>query len=329
MEMNPKVSVIVPIYNVERFIERCVRSLLEQTMMDMEYIFVDDCTPDASVEILERVIQEYPERIGNIHIVRQSVNSGVAEARYRGMIEARGEYLAMCDSDDWVEKDMYEKMYRKAKEIDADIVGCDFYEEYLDYRNYIVQSFDLPQEECIRKMLYAAIGGHLWRRLVKKEILTQCGLHLLSGVNMWEDLVICIKMHYFSKRVGYINEGLYHYVQYNTTSLVNSVNSRQFENIQTACRLIDSFLKEQGIFDKYRLEFYERVFIAKLNLVFVSALQDYHKWQTYYPESNKYIRKYHIAIHNKILFTLLRWRFYRCTDMFLKIKQILTRLMHK
>lgn len=77
MEVNPKVSVIVPVYKVEKFIERCVRSLLEQTIEDIEYIFVDDCSPDASVEILERVIKDYPERAECIHIIRQPVNRGV------------------------------------------------------------------------------------------------------------------------------------------------------------------------------------------------------------------------------------------------------------
>lgn len=323
MAMNPKVSVIVPIYNVEKFIERCVRSLLEQTIKEIEYIFIDDCSQDASMVILERILKEYPGRTENIHIIRQSTNRGVAEARYRGMIEARGEYLAMCDSDDWLERNMYEKMYDKAKEIDADIVGCDFYEEYADHRIYISQPFDIPQEECIKRMLYAAIGGHLWRRLVKKEILLQCDLQLLAGVNMWEDLVVSIKMHHFSKKIGYINEGLYHYVQYNTNSLVKSVSSRQFESIRAACGFIESFFKEQGIFDNYRIDFYERVFIAKLNLVFVPALRDYHKWQIYYPEANKYIGQYHIAIHNKILFTLLRWKFYFCMDLFLGLKKLL------
>ena len=322
MNVRPKVSVIVPIYKVEKFIEPCIRSLLEQTIEDIEYVFVDDCSPDASMEILERVIKDYPERAEGIHIIRQSVNRGVAEARYRGMVEAKGEYVAMCDSDDWVEKDMYEKMHRKAQEMDADMVGCDFYEEYPDHRVYISQSFDMPQEECIKKMLYASIGGHLWRRLVKKEILNQCGLQLLSGVNMWEDLVICIKMHYFAKKVGYVDEGLYHYVQYNTGSLVHAVSSRQFKCMQTACRLMESFLKEQGIFEQYRLEFYERVFIAKLNLVFVPDLRDYQMWQTYYPESNKYICQYHIGMHNKILFTLLTWRLYCCVNLLLWMKKL-------
>lgn len=120
---TPKVSVIIPIYNVEKYIDRCARSLFEQTLEDIEYIFIDDCTPDKSVDILESVLKEYPHRIPQTQIIRLPKNIGAANVRKKGILLATGEYVIQCDSDDWVEKDMYELMYNKALSEDLDMIS--------------------------------------------------------------------------------------------------------------------------------------------------------------------------------------------------------------
>ena len=126
----PKVSVIVPIYNVEKYIERCLRSLFEQTLDDIEYIFINDCTPDNSMIILEKVLEEYPHRIKQVKIINHEQNQGQAGARTSGMKAMPGEYMIHCDPDDWVEVDMYEIMYAFANEINSDVVVCDFFHEF-------------------------------------------------------------------------------------------------------------------------------------------------------------------------------------------------------
>ena len=126
----PKVSVIIPVYGVEKYIERCARSLFEQTLDCIEYIFVDDCSPDKSIEILERVADEYRSRLVEeqklVRIERMSKNSGLPNVRRYGIKLATGDFIAHCDSDDWVELDMYQQMYNKAIEEDADVVVCDY-----------------------------------------------------------------------------------------------------------------------------------------------------------------------------------------------------------
>ena len=106
----PKVSVIIPVYGVEKYIERCARSLFEQTLDDIEYLFIDDCTPDRSVEILKQVLDEYPHRKNQVIIHRMEKNSGQAAVRKWGMLNVAGEYVIHCDSDDWVDIYMYEAM---------------------------------------------------------------------------------------------------------------------------------------------------------------------------------------------------------------------------
>ena len=107
----PKVSVIVLIYKVEKYIERCARSLFCQTMQDIEYVFVNDCTPDCSIQILQSVIDEYPQRKSDIKIISHEKNMGSGVARNTGLEVADGEYIIYCDGDDWVDPDMYEKLY--------------------------------------------------------------------------------------------------------------------------------------------------------------------------------------------------------------------------
>ena len=111
---KPKVSVIVPIYGVEAYIERCAVSLFEQTLDDIEYIFVNDCTPDESMKILSHVLSRYPHRTDQVVIINQPKNMGAAKAREVGIKAAKGEYIIHCDSDDWVDKDMYFLMYQEA-----------------------------------------------------------------------------------------------------------------------------------------------------------------------------------------------------------------------
>ena len=122
-----KVSVIIPVYGVERYMGRCARSLFAQTMTrGIEFIFVDDCTQDRSIEILRNTLEEYPERHAQVTILKHSSNKGLAATRKTGVRAARGEYIIHCDSDDWVEPDMCRLMYEEAKRSDADMVVCNY-----------------------------------------------------------------------------------------------------------------------------------------------------------------------------------------------------------
>ena len=117
-----KVSILVPIFGVEKYIERCARSLFEQTYSNLEYIFVNDCTPDKSVEVLENVMVNYPERIENVKILTHEKNRGVAAVRNTALDNACGDFVSLVDSDDWLELDAVELLVSKQLKTDADIV---------------------------------------------------------------------------------------------------------------------------------------------------------------------------------------------------------------
>lgn len=122
MSVAFKVSVLIPVYNAEAYIESCVRSLFEQSLEDIEYIFVNDCTSDKSLDILNEIMDEYPARKEQVKVISHSCNKGVASTRNTGLLYAQGEYIGWVDSDDWVEKNMFEILYLMAKQADADIV---------------------------------------------------------------------------------------------------------------------------------------------------------------------------------------------------------------
>ena len=122
----PNVSVIVPFYNVEGYIEKCLETLVSQTLEDIEIILVNDGSKDKSIEIVNKFLKMYPEKL----VYLEKENGGLSDARNYAINYAKGEYIAFLDSDDYVEKDMYEKMYELAKKENSDMVECNFYWEY-------------------------------------------------------------------------------------------------------------------------------------------------------------------------------------------------------
>ena len=156
---NKMVSVCIPVYGVEKYIERCARSLFEQTMTDgIEFIFVNDCTNDRSIEILEQILSEYPQRKNQVKIIHHDTNQGLTGARNTALKYAQGEYIIHCDSDDWVDIKMYENMYNKAIETDADMVYCDYKLESSKTQNVCLKS-TLSAVAMLKGVLDTSIHG--------------------------------------------------------------------------------------------------------------------------------------------------------------------------
>lgn len=168
--MEYSVSVIIPVYNVGKFIERCVRSLMEQTMDNVEYIFVDDASPDNSIQILQEVLADYPKRRDNVRILTHAENKGLPAARNTGLAVAQGKYIFHCDSDDFVEPDMLEQLYGKAIECDADIVWCDWYLTFENSERYMKQPAYGTPLEALKAMLSGAMKYNVWNKLIRRSL---------------------------------------------------------------------------------------------------------------------------------------------------------------
>lgn len=239
----PKISVIVPIYNVEKYIERCLRSLFEQTLDDIEYIFVNDCTQDNSMGILEKILKEYPHRIKQVKIVNHEQNQGQAGARTSGMKAMTGEYMIHCDPDDWVELDMYEIMFNKAVEINADIVTTAFIVE--DSSRTIINV--IPDNTAYESILNFKFSSRLFDKLIRCSLIKEYQIYPYIGINSGEDLNIIIRAFYYSNTIYNISIPLYHYNNTNPAAITKSSPKGRIEKYALKnINLISDFLRSKS-----------------------------------------------------------------------------------
>jgi len=206
---SPAISVIVPVYNVEVYLERCIRSLVGQSFRDFEMIFVDDGSTDGSPAILDKWGGE-DSRIRVFH----KENGGVSSAREYGLERARGEYLIHCDPDDYVDEKFLEAPYRKAVESGADMVICDFVWERKNEEPFVAsQKPSAKSPSCVlQDMLENRIWVATWNDLIKRSCFTSAGVHFPEGINYAEDLLTYVELLRKSVRsVEYLPEAHYHY----------------------------------------------------------------------------------------------------------------------
>ncbi|MFI3266776.1 MAG: glycosyltransferase [Rikenellaceae bacterium] len=249
-----KVSVIIPVYGVEKYIEKCARSLFEQTLEHIEYIFVDDCTVDNSIAILNAVLEQYPLRKPHVKIIKHKQNLGAAVARKNGIMAARGEYITHCDGDDWVDKDMYRAMYEQAKLEGLDLLTCGNFFIDKDGASTVTSSNAGSDKD---KMLADIFGGRcrcsIALRLVKRSIFLDNDF-IYPSYHMWEDLVLTSQIIYFSKKIGVAETPYYHYV-YNPDSICNMDSDelciKRYEGSKNNVALLISFLKSVCLYQNY------------------------------------------------------------------------------
>lgn len=286
--MSNKVSIIIPIFKVRNFIERCVCSLFEQTLKDVEYIFVDDASPDDSIDILKSCIGRYPERKDQITIMTHEQNQGLPAARNTGLAVATGEYVFHCDSDDFVEKDMLEDMYNVAKEKDADMVYCDFYLSFEKNERYMSNPVYETADSMLRQGL---LGGNMkynvWNKLVRRSLYTNNDILFPAGHAMGEDMTM-IRLAACAKSVAYVPKALYHYVKLNANAYSATISERhkidiRFNVDQTVESLEKKFV---NTLDK-EIAFFK--LNTKLPFLITDDSSQYEVWKEWWPEANKYI----------------------------------------
>ena len=193
-----KVTVIVPVYNVEKYIDKCLNSLVNQTLKDIEIIMVNDGSPDNSQDIIDKYVKKYPKKVKSY--IKE--NGGQGSARNFGLEMAEGEYIGYVDSDDYIELDMYEKLYNGAKKSDLDIVICGSYNVTEDGNKTI----ELDREIFKDKKKNAFFGRMaVWNKIYKKELLLNTNATFRSKL-WYEDLDFTLKVLSKAKKVGYVNK---------------------------------------------------------------------------------------------------------------------------
>lgn len=283
-----KVSVIIPIYNVEHFIARCAKSLMEQTLQDVEYIFVNDATLDNSMFVLSTVLSAYPNRAGQIKILEHSCNQGLPAARNTGLMASTGEYIFHCDSDDYVEPEMLDTLYDEAKKNGADIVWCDWFLTFGKSERYMKQPYYSTSLEAVKAMLGGAMKYNVWNKLVKRNLYKDSEIAFPEGYSMGEDMTMILLFAY-AKKIRYVPRAFYHYVKTNTSAFTRNHSIKNLIDLQYNVSRI-----EQNLQTLYGTSLNKEIAFLKLEtkfplLIMGSNSQQYKQWMKLYPESNIYI----------------------------------------
>ena len=286
--MQPVVSVIVPIYKVEKFINRCITSLMEQSLESVEYIFVDDASPDSSMQILDKVLLQYPHRLGHMKILQHKENKGLPAARNTGLAAASGEYVFHCDSDDYLEVDALEQMYNLAHEQNADIVWCDWFLTFEKNERYMKQPSYSSSMDALKAMLSGAMKYNVWNKLVRQSLYVEHQIEFPTGYGMGEDMTMMMLMAYADK-VVYLPKAFYHYVKLNTNAFSQTYSDKHLVELKHNVARIETFMEK-----KFGKELEKELAFLKLEAKFPFLIGDskqkYHQWTEWYPEANKYIR---------------------------------------
>lgn len=293
-----KVSIIVPVYNVERFIGRCAKSLMEQTLQDVEYIFVNDAATDGSMQVLSSVLAEYANR--NVHILEHTKNKGLPAARNTGLMAATGEYVYHCDSDDYMERDMLEVLYEKAKDTQADIVWCDWFLTFEQNERYMKQPSFSSSIDALKAMLSGGMKYNVWNKLVRRSLYIDNDIYFPSGYGMGEDQTMMM-LFACAGKVAYVPQAFYHYVKLNESSFTRVPSMVHFNALHHNVDRTAEFIR--GMFGNSLDK--EIAFLkleAKFPFLIMPDKSMYSLWSSWYPEANKYIwRNKYVSVRSRFI----------------------------
>jgi glycosyltransferase involved in cell wall biosynthesis len=300
----PTISVIVPVYNVEQYLRKCLDSILNQTFTDFELLLINDGSPDTSGQICD----EYALKDSRIRVFHKE-NEGVSATREFGVINALGDYIQFIDSDDWIECNMFDEMYHTAIRTNADIVGCNFYAEYK--KNRIYYNVFYSNKNSFFSAVVSGYWAVLWKILIKKNLFVENNIHFPPQLNGGEDYVVVVQLLFFAVIICCIPMPFYHYDKYNSSSLMNLKTIENYMFQIKATNIVTDFLANKNMSKDFEQEILTRKFLAKENFLW----SNYHLWLNIFPESShiwrsidwiKYQKRYIYWIAEKKQYFIMR-----------------------
>ena len=258
-----KVSVIVPVYNVYDYLDKCLDSLVRQTLKEIEIIVVNDGSPDNSQEIIDKYAKDYPEKIKAF----KKENGGLSDARNYGIKKATGEYIAFVDSDDYVSIDMYDKMYNKAKSGNFDMVVCDL--NYV-YNDRIVRAYsNVKHDTTDIKKAMLNIYPAAWNKIFKRKFFE----NLEFKKKVWfEDVEFLYRILPLIKTIGVVNEPFYQYLQ-REGSITKKQDMRIYNYIDNLNGLV-TYYKDNKLYSQYQKEL-EYVYVRYMYATFIKQATNF------------------------------------------------------
>lgn len=238
------VSIIVPVYGVERYIRECAVSLFSQTYEDIEYIFCDDCTPDRSIDVLREVMAEYPER--KVRIIRNETNRGLGGTRQHLVSEIKTGYFMIVDSDDLLPENAVEVLVNRMKETDADIVDAG----YAEYANGQAGTAKMPCHDIGKKYLNKVLCNNLvslrvWGKLYKTSVIGKVPELFMQGIDFAEDYCATSRLAAVTTR-SWADKVVYYYRTDNISSYTQNISEKNILSYFRACGKVLSFYHRRG-----------------------------------------------------------------------------------
>lgn len=226
---KPLVSITVPVYNAKMFLEHTLESLANQTLTNIEILLVDDGSTDGSGVICDRMAQ-----LDSRFKVFHKENGGSASARQVGLDNSSGLYYTVCDSDDWVESEMYEELYNKALAEDADIVLSDFYSNYSNGEQKISKPYKfVNQEQYLEDLMQGKASGITCSKLIRTDVFKKYDVNYVPGINLGEDGMLLYKLLLHPLKIVQLNKAFYHYRRISgSSSYTNSINMKTFKQAE-------------------------------------------------------------------------------------------------
>lgn len=238
-----KVSVCVPVYKVEPYIEKCARALMEQTLESLELIFIDDGSPDGSFKLLQRVLAEYPARAGKVKILRHAASRGSAATRREALLAARGEFVGFCDSDDWIDPEYYARMIAAAEATGADLVYAPIVREFPDGRSSRIENPPCgTAEEYLTRCCPGDGFNSMVNKIIRREIAQAEDIRLADGVRLGEDLLYTAQVMKRCARLASVSDVVYHYRQNAASITGEGIGKKRPEDLRCVCEILETEL---------------------------------------------------------------------------------------
>ena len=308
MNTNPLVSILIPIYNVEKYLGKCLDSVFSQTYKNVEFVFVDDCSTDNSYNVLISSIKQNNIPEYKYTIVSHKQNEGIAVSRADCIANAKGEYVQFVDSDDWIEPDMTETLVEATKSSQIDLVGCYFIKDFLSGKQ--TRHSENYSQSCAENMVLCInydISTVLWKMLIRRSLFSY--FKITPHVDIVEDYIISVKLYFYANSFAVVDKYMYHYVQYNE-GRVSFQALRSITNHIKGVKEVEEFLKTKELITPNISNLFNlRKFNIKSNFL-TKNMFDIQAYRTTFPEADKAWRQIDYSRNEKIKFWLAEKKLY-------------------
>lgn len=292
----------MPVYKVEQYLEKTLNSIFTQTYQNIDYVFVNDCSPDNSLQVLKDTIGKHGIEEGRYTIINHEQNEGIAVSRADCVANAKGDYVLFVDSDDWIDPNMVQTLLDATDNGEIDLVGSDIASDYLDGKvTYHHEKYAETCRENLIKCLNYDINTVLWKLLIRRSLFDN--FTITPHVDIVEDYIISVKLYYYAKSFRAVPRAMYHYVQYNQARVSLQLR-RSINNHIKGVQEVEAFCREKGIYDDV-VE--EKLLLRKFNIksnFLTKQLRDMKAYNSVFPEAKRVWRKIPYSRKEKIKFWL-------------------------